>query len=453
MKSTSHGTSMWRMRSRQEEDRALEHADQQQARALRSPRRSRAPSSRTRARSSSGWTRISPIGGVAHPWRGSLSAVARGRRRRPLACAASPPDDHRADALAHVQRAVAQRQELRRDGPARGGHRRRAASSASRRTTSRASAGGSVARCSVPTWSRPSSTVATSSSSTSASSRSSSAVRSTLRSAAGCSARSAGTRPSRARARARTRATSLRRVLAPRQPARRGSTPRSPRAYAEQRPHEQPVARRHPEQRAPPRRRREPVEDRLGLVGRGVARSRPRAARGREPRRRAVAERRGPRPAGCPRARRRPGRARRRARRRARAHSARAVRLVAVGRLAAQAVVDVQRDDRVAAGERAATSSRQTESRPPQSSTTTGAPAREQAGGADALAAGRSWSPPARLGQEQLGRLREALEPHLADAARTPGRGRPPRRPRRVTSTSPPAARAATRAARFTSRP
>ena len=53
---------------------------------------------------------------------------------------------------------------------------------------------------------------------------------------------------------------------------------------AEQRAHEQPVARGHAEQRAAAGRGGEPVEDGLGLVGRGVAGRKPRAARGGEAR-------------------------------------------------------------------------------------------------------------------------------------------------------------------------
>ncbi len=38
----------------------------------------------------------------------------------------------------------------------------------------------------------------------------------------------------------------------------------------QQRAHERPISRAHAEQRAPARRRRQPVEDRLHLIGRGV---------------------------------------------------------------------------------------------------------------------------------------------------------------------------------------
>ena len=128
--------------------------------------------------------------------------------------------------------------------------------------------------------SRPASAVSITTSSTSPSSRSSSAVRSTFASAAGCSSRSAGS----ARARTRPRMKASESLLA-------SSTHDSPRAA-----HQAPVSSRlipaassgrirqpapfgHPEQRAAPGRGGEAVEDRLGLVGRGVPGGEPAAAR------------------------------------------------------------------------------------------------------------------------------------------------------------------------------
>ena len=66
--------------------------------------------------------------------------------------------------------------------------------------------------------------------------------------------------------------------------------------------------------------------------------------------------------------------------------------------------------------------------------------------------------PPALLllgqaGEEELGRVREALQPDLADQLELEVRYAAASTTGRVTSTSPPAARAATRAARLTSRP
>ena len=79
------------------------------------------------------------------------------------------------------------------------------------------------------------------------------------------------------------------------------------------------------------------------------------------------------------------------------------------------------------------------------------APAREQhehrparaAAGADRARSPRAHGSAA--GEEQLGRLVEALELDLADRLEREVRARPPPRPSRVTSTSPPAARAPTR--------
>ena len=88
----------------------------------------------------------------------------------------------------------------------------------------------------------------------------------------------------------------------------------------------------------------------------------------------------------------------------------------------AQAVVDVQRRDGGAPASATATSSRHVESRPPESIATSGAARHEQARCAAtrlATSGARASRAPAhalRAAQEQLGGLREALQPHLADA-------------------------------------
>ena len=196
-------------------------------------------------------------------------------------------------------------------------------------------------------------------------------------------ARAARARARRGRGCGRRRGSSLEASSRQRRPraraVRSGLLARDP----QQRAHEQPVALGHPEQRAPPGRRGQPVEDRLGLVARGVAGRQPRAARERQPR--AGAEPHVARPglqvAGVARA-----RGGLDLERDAEPLAQRAAeRLVGAGGVA-QAVVDVQRAARPAApASRTATSSRQTESRPPDSSTTTGAAARQQTGRADAI--------------------------------------------------------------------
>jgi hypothetical protein len=118
---------------------------------------------------------------------------------------------------------------------------------------------------------------------------------------------------------------------------------------AEQRADDDPVARRHPEQRPAPGRGREPVEDRLGLIALRVPGRHPRAARGRERRRGGVA--------GVA----RPGLEVAAGRRRGCAldldpdpeprRERPAVRLVALGLLAPQPVVDVQRGHRLDPGD------------------------------------------------------------------------------------------------------
>ena len=144
MKSTSQGPVIWRIRSDEEEHRALEHADEQQVAALVVLGDLGAPSSRTRSFSWSGWTRISPIGGVAH----AGAAVVRSRAVRPRAAAAcarraaTPPLDDRARAVAEVERArpPAQRQHLARRARPRRAHerpRRRPRRAAARRAAQR----------------------------------------------------------------------------------------------------------------------------------------------------------------------------------------------------------------------------------------------------------------------------------------------------------------------------
>ena len=92
-------------------------------------------------------------------------------------------------------------------------------------------------------------------------------MRSTLASAAGCTARSAGHEPvSHPRPREALVVVAL--VLAPLQAARLAVGGRLLARDAQQRADQPPVARRHPQQRAPARRGREPVENRLDLVAR-----------------------------------------------------------------------------------------------------------------------------------------------------------------------------------------
>ena len=132
----------------------------------------------------------------------------------------------------------------------------------------------------------------------------------------------------------------------------------------------------------------------------------------RQLRRRAVALRRAPTPGGF------------RASARRAAHLERhaeplaqlpAVALVASAAVA-QAVVDVQRADRVAPGDADRESSRQVESRPPESSTSTGRPGASRPSDADRVEHARRAPRPRCRAQEHLRGLAEALQPDLADA-------------------------------------
>ena len=215
----------------------------------------------------------------------------------------------------------------------------------------------------------------------------------------------------------------VRRVLPPRQAVRtairRGLRARHP----QQRPDDPPRALGHAEQGAPARRGQQPVEDGLGLVGGGVADGDQRVPLPRHPLRLRVAHR--PRPrlhvsfgrAGAVHEQLDPERRAERA----------AVRLVGVGLRPAQAVVDVQRALDVVAGTRC---SRQVESRPPLNS------------------------------DEQLHRVarNSAVASSKPLSLTSPIGWKDSRRPAasatsRVTSTSPPVARAPTREARLTERP
>ena len=224
---------------------------------------------------------------------------------------------------------------------------------------------------------------------------------------------------------------------------------------AEQRPDQPAVARPHPEQGAAARRGGEPVEDRLDLVVGGVAGGdqAPRALE-REPRPPPRSGRRAPRPGGCP------GPSGRRglldleldpeplAERRA-------VALVRVG-VVAQAVVDVQRGDRL--GARAAAPRGRA-----------GRPSRGRRRASPPPAPRRAAGPPPRTASS-IGRLHgdQVARSRGADTKSSVGSGKPlrltspigsrssplaprsPRRPRSVTSTSPARARLTTRWARLT---
>ena len=298
------------------------------------------------------------------------SAPPRTTARRPPPRSSAPPSREREDLV----RAVA-------DAGARGRRRRRRRA---RCTASRRSAGGQRGER-APTCRRGRSAPRRRrASSTAASSRRSSSVRSTFASAAGWSARSAGSSSWRTRLRANAGASFV--------GSSRQASPRaaqcaavSSRVTAEQRPHQPALARAHAEQRPAPGRGGEPVEHRLDLVGGGVAGGDDAAAPARAPRPRRSA-RRAPTPAGCPRA----GAARAADVQRDAEPLAqrRAVRLVA-GRRVAQPVVECSAVDRPAPASRTATSSRHTESRPPESSTSTGRPGRSRPAGADALAVER----------------------------------------------------------------
>ena len=296
----------------------------------------------------------------------------------------------------------------------------------------------------APAGRGPASTVSTTTSSTSASSRSSSAVRSTLASAAGCSARSAGISPWRARLRANA-GDALRRVLAPREAARRAPRRGLRAPGAEQRAHEPALARAHAEQRAPARRGGEPVEHRLDLVGRGVAGGHVGVAPPGEPRRLGVADvarpglevALGPARHGRPRAGRRAAR------------TARAQWLGVGRRGVAQAVVDVQRAHvagdphrEVEQADRVAPAGEQHDDR---------APGPQQALRRGPRPRGSRRPPPASARNSSVASVKPLSRTspmrsnsRWSPAASTTGR---------VTSTSPPAARAATREARLTSRP
>ena len=293
---------------REEEHRALQHADQHQvlARVVARDLRRRARATR-RSRSSAG-TRISPIASssVVHAV-SSLWGVGGLRAARRCACVAR-------SAARPVRRPPARRcgrssiavpcsdsaaiSSARRARPRAGPP---TAPSASRCTTSRRSAGGSARRRAELDRAAPGEHLVDERVEHLASSRSSSASASTFASAPGWTRRKRRHQPARAPARARTRrwrCSRPRRQLSPRSRAVRGRLlAREARAAAGP----APLARAHPEQRPAARRGREPVEDRLDLVGGGVAGGHVGAAR-RAPARAAaaVALRRAPTPGGCP---------------------------------------------------------------------------------------------------------------------------------------------------------
>ena len=415
MKSTSQGTSMWRMRSREEEHGALEHADQQQVLARRSRARSPRPARRTRCWSSSAWTRISPMdssrgaparresrrrglrGGVAT---NSQAAVARSLARSPPPTSSAPCSAERRGSRPCGGRPPGRRP------------RRRAAA-----TTSRASAGGSARRSASAGGSPASaSTASTAASSTAASSRSSSTRAQDVGLGGGVEL-------------AQRRHEPVARAVAGEGVGSRWSGPRATAGRARRTTPRSPRARRRAAGGRPALARRACRAARAG-------RARPRAGRARSrPGRRRCGRRR------------RRRRARRQPRRLGVADVARpglevalgaaravdverhaepraqrlAVRGVLGGRVA-QAVVDVQRAS-PRRPTRTARSSRQTESRPPESSTSTGAPA---AAGPSARTRASRLTPAAR--EEQLRGLAEALELDLADVLELEVRAGRPRR-------------------------
>ena len=266
MKSTSQGSVDRAHQVGEEEDGALQHADEQRVAARVVARDLRAQLADAvlqivrldqdladRRVAHEGAECRSPALGVQHPRSATArtppprSSIARPVRRRAAtssACFAAP------------------------------GTSLPAAPSASRCTTSRAQRGRQRRKALERDLEPPgasSSCSPTSASSTSPSSRSSSAVRSTLAAAAGWICSSAGTSPLRTRLRAYL-SPPLRHVVAPGQAALLAVGGRLRARDAEQRAHEQPVARAHAEQRAAARRGGEPVEDRLDLVVGGVAR-------------------------------------------------------------------------------------------------------------------------------------------------------------------------------------
>ena len=216
--------------------------------------------------------------------------------------------------------------------------------------------------------------------------------------------------------RTRARAKRRRRCSRPRAsagPAPRSRSPVCSRVTPSSGRTRRPSAAAHPQQRAPARRGGQPVEDRLDLIGGGVT--------GREQRVVALAASRSPRRSELPRPRlqvARPLPAASRARTDVEAPppaltQRRAATLLRRG-LRAQAVVDVQRAHAPRRRQRDATSSRQTESRPPESIATSGRSRANRPSRArrsrprSTLIAGASHR--ARCRDEQLGRLGEALQ-------------------------------------------
>ena len=301
MKSTSQGMSICAHEVGEEEDGALQHADEQQVAALVVARDLPRRASRTRCSSSSGWTRISPIwgsrmrrgrlgvergsGGVRATRSDAVARPRRGRRRRGRAAPSS--------------RARGRRR-------ARGGARAQAAGRRPRpgaAATSRAERGRQRREVvAARSWSRPRER------------RVDHLVehRGLLaQQLARCAGRCLGARgcdrpqrrhrAPRARARAR-RSVRVGGVLAPRagrapRTSARGLLARDAPPAAAARASR--ASRLHPQQRAAPGRGREPVEDRLDLVGGGVRR-RPAARRvAGEPRAGARSARRAPRPGRC----------------------------------------------------------------------------------------------------------------------------------------------------------
>src|SRR5829696_260653 len=110
MKSTSHGISMWRMRSARKKTAPFRTPTSSRSRSAYSALMA-SPSARTRSLSSSGCTRISPIWGSRIACRSLCTA--RGKRRRGLEADHAALDD-RSRTVADVESAVvAEREDVR----------------------------------------------------------------------------------------------------------------------------------------------------------------------------------------------------------------------------------------------------------------------------------------------------------------------------------------------------
>ena len=478
MKSTSQVPRDLAHQVGEEEHRALEHADEQQVTAL-VVLADLAPEARTRSLSWSGWTRISPIGGAL--MRGgiypSVADAHRSRRRRPrqrrraLEAQRSRPRRRRARRRRGRARRRRRARARRRAAPAARAQRAPVASSASRRSDQprerrRQVAPAGRARSGRGRPSARSTTIVEHLRPPRAAAR---AVRSdVLGSAAGCTARSAGSRLA-AHARAREALVLVARVLAPGQPAlaapvRRLLAREPARAAAGA-----PAARARRPCRAA---RGDPARRRAGRGSSRPGRSRvwPAARRapcaGGQARARRRSARRAPRPGGCPL---RPG-----ARGRARPSSGDAERSArrsqcsasASSLVAAQPVVDVQRahrarrpassDGEIEQADRVAPAGEQHDDRAPgaQQAALAHAPGDRLDDRAMAIGSVAGHLTPRRRAARGTARSASVKPFSRTSPIRSNSMWRPALSTiARVTSTSPAAARAATRDARLTSPP